>query len=39
LFGIDPVAVLNADMDEWIIRIAALEVIADDRKKQQEGTG
>jgi len=38
LFGIDPLVVLDATTDDWLLRIAALNVIAEDRKRQQDGS-
>lgn len=38
VFGMDPIVVLNSTSEEWFIRVAAVKVIAEDRRRaSQEG--
>jgi len=35
-FSIDPIQVLNSDVDEWLIRVAAAHALARDREDQDK---
>lgn len=35
MFKIDPVVVLDAEPLEWMVRVASLNIIADDLKKER----
>jgi hypothetical protein len=39
LWGTDPIALLDCSDEEWLIRIACANVIADDREEERRKRG